>query len=96
MIPHEFSGIDVSVIDVDIAQPADQAPAAKAAAFAERLLAKAQGKDVSAAADVADLAALLNRNTAFTDAGLSAAWSGGTLTIRGGPLMTRRAAGRPR
>lgn len=62
VIPHEFSGIDVSVIDVDIEQAGEQTATAKAAAMAEQLLAKAQGKTVAAASDVADLAALVGRD----------------------------------
>lgn len=62
VIPHEFSGIEVSVIDADIPQVRAQSASVKAAAAAERLLAKVQGKPTATGSEVADIVAFVARD----------------------------------
>ena len=62
VIPHEFSGVEISVIDVDIPQVTPQSASAKVAAVAERLLAKAQGKPTAVGSETADIVAFVARD----------------------------------
>ena len=69
VIPHEFSGIDISVIDVDIPQTGTQTVGARAAQVAERFLAKAQGKDATSTSEIGDLVAALSRDVSAVSGG---------------------------
>ena len=62
VIPHEFQGIEVGLIDVSMPQSGHQTVAARAAEVAERLLARAQGRQAPAESDLADVVARIARD----------------------------------
>ncbi len=82
VIPHEYATIDISVIDVEMPQTGASKPVARVLATAERLLARAQGKQLRAQPEIADV-------SAFVHADLKAADPGAVIGYRQGRRYVR-------
>ncbi|MGI9621310.1 MAG: type I polyketide synthase [Acidimicrobiales bacterium] len=82
VIPHEYPGIEISVVDVDVEQAGPSSWSRRAAEHAERVLARAQGKDVAGVSDLDDVVAMVMRDLASHGSGSYVGYRSGRRYVR--------------